>query len=201
MQVYNKKMYHYHQPTDFDELWKVGNTIDNTSKDFINVIYNSIITNDVWHKLNGEYMPFFEVLDYFVGESLPEELSTYLLETSLTYIRDLLLERRENALEEVRKTYYPNKISRQEAIWVCDSPQLKTWQRLLNDEKELFEVEVTGDMFKTSEAALPALGMSYKESLERAHDYWNPNLDLYDESSLEYLVKGKIKVLNKVNRK
>ena len=43
--------------------------------------------------------------------------------------------------------------------------------------------------------------MSYEESLERAHDYWNPNLDLYEESSLEYLVKGKIKVLKKVNQK
>ncbi len=198
MEVNNKTMYHLHRLNIYPELWVEGSTIDNTSKDFLSNYTSSGNNTSYLEQFDNEYLPFYQIIRHYRKSKPDDNTIDILLEYSDIYIHNLLICQRENALEEVRREYYPNKISRREAIWVCDEPQIITWKKDLPGDRELLKVAVSGTMFVSSADFLPSIGISYNESLEMAHNYWNPDFNKCDESSLEYLVKGKIKVLKKI---
>ena len=200
MKVVNKTMYHFCKENKHSNLWEIGNTIDNTSSLFICELQenlNELSYNDV---LDHDILPIDEIIDFYIGKKLSNDVIIKLLKLSSSYIHNLLINQREQALEEVRRTYYPDKISRKNTIWVCDKLQLDYWQNELENDRKLFKVSVTGTMFVSSSEFLPTLGLSYNDSMEKAHEYWNPDFDKCSENTLEYLTKGKIKILKRIDR-
>jgi len=194
MEIVKQKMYHFHNSGSYDGLWQAGNIIDNTNENFINQFYQYMINDSVYQNIK-ELSNLDAMCDYYFEKCLQtrdiDELVNFQKE-----LQKLFFCQREMVLEKVRKQHYPNLISRKQAIWVCDEPQLEWWRDVFED-RELFELEITGDIFTTSDELLPTPGISYEESIEEAHDYWNPNLDKISDKSLEYLVQGQIKVLKK----
>ncbi len=69
---------------------------------------------------------------------------------------------------------------------------------LKGDSKHVFEVEVSGNIFKTNEQLLPDEILSYEETYKDAKRYWDPVItpDISDKN--EYLVQGEINVLKRV---
>ncbi len=198
MQVVNKKMYHLIKENRFSDLWQVGHVIDNTCDDFINERTKVNFDYTTIEPFDNEYLSFYQIIDYYLENKPDDTTIEILLEHAQKHIHLLQINQMELALEEVRRKYYPNIVSRKQAIWVCSDKQLKYWNNGLPGKRDLFEVMITGDMFKTSAALLPKLGLSYNETLEQAHEYWNPDISKCEEETIEYLVKGKIKVLKKV---
>lgn len=197
MEVCKKKLYHLHCNNEYDDMWVAGNIIDNTDSEFLNEFTLLEYTNEYYAELDGERVCFNEILNYFIENKPRKKTTMKLLKDAREIINDFLLTQRERALEEVRLKYYPHLVSRRQAIWACDDLGLEWWSDVFEG-RSIYEIEVTGNMFVTSEEYLPYLGMSYVESLEMAHEYWNPNLDDVSIENIEYLIQGKIKVLKKV---
>jgi len=197
MEISNKRLYHLHKNNEYDHMWVVGNTIDNTGADFLNKFTLLDYTNDYYALFGDERVSFTEVLNHYIKNVPDSQTMVSLLKSAKDMINDLCIVQRERALEEVRLQYYPHLISRRQAIWACDGLGLDWWANVFSD-RQAYEIEVNGDVFASSHEYLPKLGISYSEALERAHEYWNPNLDDISGEKIEYLIQGEIKVLKKV---
>lgn len=107
---------------------------------------------------------------------------------------------RELAVEEVRKTKYPNLPSRLKCMFLSDTKQvvlenLKTFH--LKGVGKLFQavaVKLTGELFYAKSVALPRNGLSYGEYMEIADKYWSQDQNSTEEIK-EILFEGKAEIV------
>ncbi len=198
MFVTNQKMFHYHNPRVHNSLWKKDKIIDNTSEDFINEFYKNVLEfNSIFIDKSEKLNTLEDILSYYFIKEIDDETLRRWLIDARKVISELNIAKREFALENVREKYYPNKVSRKRAIWLCQDPQLKFWKASLHKKAKLYEVSVTGEIFISSAELLPKKGLSYKDTEEAAHEYWRADIENLPEESLEYLAQGKIHILKK----
>ena len=108
---------------------------------------------------------------------------------------------RELVLEEVRKRFFPELPSRKNALYLCDHNQLEYWKDELTIKGkniDLFKVEVTGNLFKSSDILLPDNSESINTMFEQAKKYWEADLTNISDEETEYLFNGKVKILEKI---
>lgn len=196
MYVEKKKMYHLHRKGTYDKLWVAGNTINNDRENFVNAFSLMGKSFNTLSSFNGDLRPLSNILEFWAKRFHSYEESKMLLNEARMAIDELNLLKRELALEEVRKNFYPDIVSREKAIWLCDLEQLKYWKKALKV-RSAFEVEVTGEMFETSDLLLPNRSLNYDACLAAAHDYWKADLTDIPSETYEYLFCGEIKVLKK----
>lgn len=67
-----------------------------------------------------------------------------------------------------------------------------------NKEAAIFKVLATGTIFKTNEQLLPSENSTYGESYNVSFKYWNPKFKNLSNYTNEYLVQGKVKILEKL---
>ena len=109
---------------------------------------------------------------------------------------------REQALENYRKKYYPQLPSRLHSLFVADDMGLPYWQNALAGEDfEIFRVDVEEEPFVSNEQLFPEEGLTYKETYKAAERYWNAKIKRGMEQSNEYLVRGRVRVLEKVGER
>lgn len=211
MYVYDKLMYHFHKNGLYDDVWKCGNEIvvdDNFNSDFLNITndFNTNFCDKSFDKFLNSIINQYKNSDFtfsfFSPQLSRDELIKYLM-IAKEIIWETNIFKREVALEEVRESYFETLPSRKHSIWVCDKSGLDFWSRKLkpNDKSfslSLFEVSLTGSLFKSSELLLPTDECSYSECLDASFDYWNPDLSKISEESVEYLFQGTLKILNRV---
>ena len=107
--------------------------------------------------------------------------------------------KRETALENYRKDNNLLLPSRLHTIYLTDEKGIEYWIKALGAiEYNLYRVEVTGDIFKTNEQLIPDEKLNYKGVYEKAYDYWHPNFEKVPNYTNEYLVRGKVKILEKI---
>lgn len=198
MYVKDKIMYHISNNDKYDDIWIEGNTIDNT-KNFISDYYNQGINFNSFLD-EDKLLSLEKLIDSCLDEQQDIDSYIYFLKKANLYLKNYGLLTRELALEECRKDNYPNLPSRKEAIWLCEKEQIKYWKQQLyleNISMNLYKLSVEGELFKTNAQLIPNKQLSYKEIYERALKYWNPDLYKLPKKSIEYLFKGKIKILKK----
>lgn len=89
--------------------------------------------------------------------------------------------------------------SRLHSIYLTDEKGVSYWIDALDaKDYDLCRVEVTGNIFKTNEQLLPDETLSYKDAYENSFNYWHPNFKKVPDNTNEYLVNGKIKILEKI---
>ena len=198
MYVTNKQMYHFKNNNHYNEIWQPGNeiTIDDNylSAFYQNCLYStpSVITKD------NKEVTFYKIIDNYLKEEQNSETYIRLLKEASIILKNYANTKRELVLEEYRKKFYPNLPSRKNSIWLATEKQLDFWEKtlLLKETKgKLFKVEVTGNLFKSSDLYIPDDELSVKEIYEYAEKYWNPNLTNIDEEKTEYLFQGNLKIL------
>ena len=109
---------------------------------------------------------------------------------------------RERALENYRKDYYPQLPSRLHSLFVADETGLPYWQGvLLGEDFDIFKVEVKEEPFVSNEQLFPEEGLTCKETYKAAERYWNAKIKRGMEQSNEYLVRGRVRVLEKVGER
>lgn len=200
MNVNNLIMNHYHMNGVHDELWQVGNelTIDNSFTSNFCTILDSFSTKiDI---SNGDSTSLDKIIKYYRDnkDKITFDVGMSLLEDSYRIINGIIILNRERALEEYRKLYYPDLPSRLHSIWLSDKDSLDFWKMELNENSTLFELCVSGNIFKSSDWFIPKDQLSVLEMYENAKYYWNPNFDsVQDEKRNEYLFQGNIKILKK----
>lgn len=91
------------------------------------------------------------------------------------------------------------KYGRLHTIYLTDEKGIDYWVNALQtDNYTLYRVEASGEIFKTNEQLIPEEMLSYKDVYESAYNYWHPNFKHVPDYTNEYLVKGKVKVLEKI---
>ena len=107
--------------------------------------------------------------------------------------------KRETALENYRKDNVSTLPSRLHTIYLTDEKGVDYWVNALQTNNyKLYRVEASGEIFKTNEQLIPDEELSYKDVYESAYNYWHPNFKHVPDYTNEYLVKGKVKVLEKI---
>lgn len=198
MFVRDKEMYHFYKSGTYDDEWEIGNIIDNSDDDFINDFWNHVYNMDSMIRIFGKDIPFNQVLEEYITGNNYRDYPGMLIRMADMMISNQNLLKRELALEDVRKKHFPNLVSRKQAIWLCDKIQIKYWQNSLPGKRVLYRVSFTGQMFVSSSELIPKGHLSYKEIMDEGFKYWNAdNIKNYSLESLEYLAKGKIKILEK----
>lgn len=213
MKVKNKKMYHIHRNGVYDDIWQLGNEliIDNSFVAFFNSKRD--IPSGVRTK-NGTIRSLDKYIEEVINglntdekiidlKNLSEEeflkkgkFLCQVLEDSMLKIRNLSLKNREESLEEIRKGKYPNLPSRYHCIWVCDKKSLDYWKTKLRKDSIIYEVELNGELFKSSDSFLPEDGEKKEKQKIQADKYWNPVfIDDDQERTAEYLFQGKVKII------
>ena len=208
-----QELFHIHKVTNKNDHWS-NNKILN-----INDNYNSIMNQrhqnfsqlvNVFEGGSQEYINFsFILADYMrrinnlsviKNDDIIELKRLLEIGYQMTYNADLF--RREEALENYRKDNLSHLPSRLHSMFLCDNDGIEYWQDVIsqNDkiETETYRVLASGDIFKTNEQLLPSEILTYQETYQQAFKYWNPKFKNLPNYTNEYLIRGKIKVLEKI---
>lgn len=196
-------MYHIHTMGIYDDDWVVGNVIDNRKHD-TNNFFDGLFEQVPAEKMNDELTAFDVIVDSYLnrieqGRVVPFNILKSLLYYSEIHLHDLNLSRREYILEEVRRQFYPERISRVNCIWLCNKAGLKGWNERLgcSKDKKIFKVMIDGELFPSTESKLPRPEASTEEQMVQAHQYWNPG-KLNGKRDVEYLFEGTLTILEEI---
>ena len=207
MQVKDERMYHLHKKGNFDYLWYPGNKLvvdDNFTSNFTRLLTDF---NTNTSSATGKSESFEDILldlFYFQNiENLPKETLIELLKDSRKIIHKANMFKREKAFEEIREKKFSDLPSRVHSIWVSDNKSLSFWKHALIDPSHiddvaLFEVSLTGNLFKSSDYLIPEDDLSYGQLLEAAEEYWNPNFSKIPSDKNEFLFQGEVNVTNEI---
>ena len=201
MFVENKEMFHFNNSEKRKDIWKVGNQID-TTKNYVADFWNGGMNfSGKVNVDNGEMLPFFNVINGYLEKDQDKETYIKLLEETSRLLKCYSMLQRELILEEVRKRFYPQIQSRKNVLYLCDYNQIEYWKDKLTmpgKNIDLFKVEVTGELFKSSDILLPDNSESINTMFEQAKKYWEADLTNISDEETEYLFNGKVKILEKI---
>ena len=199
-----QELFHIHKIEGNNKLWKVNKEIkiDEKFKNKMLKRYNSFTT-----MMNIEDEENINIHDFLIGVltslenggNIPKEALKEIL--ALAYQASFYgnMFKRETALENYRKDNTQFLPSRLHTIYLTDEKGIDYWIKALEADKyDLYRVEASGEIFKTNEQLIPDERLSYIDAYESAYNYWYPNFNKVPDNTNEYLVKGKIKVLEKI---
>ena len=94
----------------------------------------------------------------------------------------------------LRYKNYPTRPSRRSCMWLTDEECIDSWITLLEEKGtnyNVFEMNLDGNIFCSTEELLPRQESRIKEIEEQAKKYWNPTKeDLEKSIKREYLFEG-----------
>lgn len=202
MEVIEKEMYHFNRANSRKDIWQVGNIFE-MQEDFISDFYNRAFHfKPVVNTSSGELQAFSRIIDDYLEEEQEKETYINMLKDASILLKGFSLQKQELILEQARKEINSELPSRKNSIWLCDEKGMEFWKQELNKKDsfmKLFKVNVTGNLFKTSDIYIPNNDTDIIEAYEQAKKYWNPDYNNLDEERVEYLFNGKVKVLEKID--
>ena len=148
----------------------------------------------------GDQVNIGEILNYALYQRglSRDELIKVLQDTS-----DIMLKTgtnyRELAMEEFRKNNCPDKPSRLHSLYACNEEGLRFWLGQIHDgESDIYRIDVEQEPFVTNEELLPAESLSYGNKIQSSYKYFNPKKKDLNGVTDEYLVQGRVKLLEKI---
>lgn len=200
MQVENKTMFHIHTPNEYDEIWQEGNELiidDNFySECGLSIPYfnTDVVSSD--GSLISIVGPLRKYLDEGIEKLTMEEIKT-IFEDVYRILYNNNRTKCEAALEICRREKFKLCPSRLHSLWVTDKDNLDYWLNILNG-KEIYELNLTGTLFKTSDIYIPDDNLSLVQAIKAAESYWNPNFTEEAEEKKEYLFQGTALIKRKI---
>ena len=193
-----QELYHIHKLGNHNKIWKENNEIlvKNDFKSAMAKRYNSYTTGI---KIDDAIITFHDYLVMNCCNDSGELINMPPLSKmfNISYYGNMF--KRETALENFRRDKFKNLPSRLHSIYLTDKKGIDSWiERLNTDNFKLYRVEATGNIFKTNEQLLPLENLDYEQTYKAAYNYWNPNFKKVPDDANEYLVQGKVKILEKI---
>ena len=213
------ELYHIHLLGNHDRLYKEKKEFIVDKDKFNNRIYNRIYNmnstvSSTDYKEMVDYinyccllnnMPLFEDrinLGELIALILGQGASQQDLRKILTDARDIILAQginmREMAMEEYRKRNCNDLPSRMHSLFACSKEGLDFWSDQIRDnDAEVFRIEVFDEPFVSNEGLLPSEKLNYGDKITASYDYFHPKESDLNPLNNEYLVQGKVRVLEK----
>lgn len=212
------ELYHLHTKGIRDDKWKEKKEIT-ISEDFTNRLgkrcneFNDCIPNnqfrEICNNINGmlryygydsfDKMPLHMIIDYALNNNIDRNTMFEILKEVKRLSYNASLFKREMAMEQFRKDNNSSLPSRMHCIYATDERGIDGWlNKLVDGDMDLYRIDVIDEPFKTSEIFIPSESCSFEDMYKESYYYWNPKFKNMNDSSTEYLVKGKVKILEKV---
>lgn len=215
------ELFHIHLLGNKDRMYKSNGEIIVDPNKFNNRLFNRIydanvcvsggmydsIINEINYLLHvqhgltlGDDVNMGEIINYALYQRglSPAELQKLLVDTS-----DILLKTgtnyREMAMEEYRRSNCPDKPSRLHSLFACTEAGVNFWVQQIHDgNSDIYRIDVDNEPFVSNEELLPHEYLSYGNKVQGSYRYFHPrNKDLNGVTD-EYLVQGRVKLLEKV---
>ena len=194
------ELYHIHANNNHDRMWheKAVINIKETFKNKLYERYNGFTTaipiEDV-----GNVNLYDLILQVCHMGKIDEQLTNELIQYAYKVSYYASCFKRETAMENYRKDKGYKYPSRLHSVYLTDEAGIDAWmQKLGKQDLQLFRVLVEGNIFKTNEIFIPDETLPYSVAYSDSYHYWNPNFRIAPKDSNEYLVQGKIKILEKI---
>lgn len=196
------ELYHIHKLGKYDRMWHESAVID-IKENFKSVSYDRYqnFTTALPIEGGGSINLYDFIIHLISTNQLNEEIKDEIIKYSYEISYYASVFKRETALENYRKDKQYKHPSRLHSLYLTDEKGIESWiQKIGADGKdiELFRVEAEGNIFKTSEIFIPDETLPYEDAYQNSYYYWNPNFKKAPEDCNEYLVQGKVKVLERI---
>lgn len=212
------ELYHLHLKGNHDDKWKEKKEIVITDE-FINRLAKKInnfndctsnskldnISNYINMKLNYvgyegfSKMPLYLILEHLLTEDVDLKTQKIILQEAREIAFQASIFKRELAMENFRKDNNKNQPSRLHCLYATTEEGISFWQnQIIDGNLDIFRIEVLDKPFKTNEVFIPSESSTYEEMYNSSYRYWNPKFKNVPEERSEYLVQGRVKILEKV---
>lgn len=212
------ELYHLHLKGIKDDKWKAKKEII-IDKDFTNRLgmkinnFNDCTSNpnldNISNKLNNYFqyngyeafskMPLYTILDFLPQLQIDAKTQKIILQELRNVTFQSAIFKREMAMENFRKDNNPKLPSRLHCVYATTENGINYWkERIIDNDIDIFKIEVLDEPFITSEKFIPNESNNYEEMYNSSFRYWNPKYKNIPEKTFEYLVQGKVKILEKV---
>ena len=218
--MFGMELFHLHLLGNHDNLYKPDKEFVIYPDKFNNRIYKRIYNMNSTVE-SSDFKEITEELDMLLaiygagsfGDRInPGELMEYVLKRGcsqeelinlLTASKEMLLTEginlREMAMEEYRKTNTPELPSRLHSLFACSEEGVNFWLSQIRDnDLDIYRIDVMDEPFVSNENLLPYEGLPYGEKIKASYSYFHPRKKDLDDLTNEYLVQGKVRVLEKV---
>ena len=213
------ELYHIHILGDkTDKFYKPDNEIIINKDVFNNKLYDRVMnTKFVAERKN--YSNIFSLIDTMnymygtppIGESAnmadvfkvimnsgTNDEKIKALKDVEVFLRNYSYMKREISIEEYRKEFEETKPSRLHCLYACNEEGINWLNTLKTDFCDIYRIDPIDEPFRTNEQLLPEETSSFIESYNACKRYFNPRKKDFNGASDEYLVQGKVKLLEKV---
>ena len=200
------KLYHIHTKNKYDDLFYEGSSFIVGDK--------PNYFRDCFLKRNGAYLDHSEIrnglvvnhysnlsdiLDINLFNDMTLDEKERLFKIIHNYVKYSSIDFREMILEDVRLRYFNDRPSRNRCMWLTDEKSLPFWLGQLKEDKELYKVDVDGNIFVSTDRLLPDGYMPRELIYNKAFDYWDPRKEnLEYAKDKEYLFEGRVRILKRV---
>lgn len=215
------ELFHFHLLGNKDRMYRPNGEIMVDPEKFNNRLFNRIydanvcvsgdmydpIIKDINKALHdsagltlGDQVNIGEILQYALYQKglsrdelikVLQDTSDIMLKTGINY--------RELAMEEFRKNNCPDKPSRLHTLYACNEEGLRFWLGQIHDgESDIYRIDVEQEPFVTNEELLPLESLSYGNKIQASYKYFHPKKKDLNGVTDEYLVQGRVKLLEKI---
>lgn len=214
------ELYHIHiLDNKTDKFYKAGNEIIINKNLFNNKLYDRVMNtrfvaekkdySNIFNYINatsdiygtpsiGESANMADLFSVIMSIGTDEEKAKALKDIAL-FLRNYSYMKRELSIEEYRKEFESNKPSRLHCLYACNEEGVNYWLDILNSKIcDIYRIDTIDEPFRTNEQLLPEETSSFIESYNACKRYFNPREKDFNGISDEYLVQGKVKLLEKV---
>ena len=140
-------------------------------------------------------MPLHLILDHLLGQNVYFRTQKVILQEVKQMVFQASVFKRELALENFRKYFAQSLPSRLDCLYVTTEQSVNYWRnQLLDGDLDVFRIATMDEPFKTKEKFIPNESLNYEEMYNSSLKYWKPKL----KNASEYLIQGKVKILEKV---
>ena len=149
-------------------------------------------------------MPLILLLDYMLEypNTIDRETKKIILNETRELVYNTFIIKRELAMESFRKDNNANLPSRLHCLYATNEKGIDYWAHTLMagdiNDIDVYRIETLEEPFKTNEIFIPNDSFNFQEVYKNSYEYWNPNFKDVNEETSEYLVTGKVKILEKV---
>ena len=214
------ELYHLHLKGINDDKWKknkeiiindkfinrlgkkVNNFNDCTSNPKLASLSNqiNIFLNNYYGYQSFDKMPLYVLFDFLEDFNVDTKTKKIVFQELRNLAFQAAIFKREIAMENFRKDNNKNQPSRQHCLYATTESGISFWKKqLIDGDIDVFRIEVFDKPFKTNEKFIPDESGSYEEIYKNSFRYWNPKFKNVSEESSEYLVQGKVRILDKVD--
>jgi hypothetical protein len=140
-----------------------------------------------------------ELMHYIEFFGCDEQELKMFLNMSSRIIKDYYVAMNEMAYETCRQNSCPDAPSRLHSLYACNEEGLRFWLGQIHDgESDIYRIDVEQEPFVTNEELLPAESLSYGNKIQASYKYFNPKKKDLNGVTDEYLVQGRVKLLEKI---